>query len=75
METIHIRANKVDSSQIESIKAFLKALKIKFELKKDSESPYDSDFVEMIKKGDQQIAEGKGIKMSSKDFKALCKLS
>uniref|UniRef100_UPI003593D295 DUF2683 family protein n=1 Tax=Aquiflexum sp. TaxID=1872584 RepID=UPI003593D295 len=56
--------------QEDALKAFAKALKIKFEVAK--ESPYDPDFVEKIK-GDKDIAEGKGIKMTVEELKALCK--
>lgn len=71
MEAINIKAFTEDTSQIQALKAFMKALKIKFELSK--EASYDPDFVAMIKKGDKQLADGKGIKMSISDFKELCK--
>ena len=35
MEAINIKAFTEDSSQIEALKAFMKALKIKFEVSKD----------------------------------------
>jgi hypothetical protein len=57
--------------QENALKAFAKALKIKFEVSK--ESPYDADFVEKVLKGDKEIADGKGIKMSVEEFKALRK--
>jgi len=71
MEAINIKAFTSDSSQIEALKAFMKALKIKFEVTK--EVTYNPDFVAMIKKGDKQIAAVKGIKISVADFKDLCK--
>jgi len=71
MEAINIKAFTSDSSQIEALKAFMKALKIKFEVTK--EVPYNPEFVAMIKKGEKQIADGKGLKMSVADFKDLCK--
>lgn len=37
------------------------------------EEPYDPEFVAKVKQGDRDFAEGKGIKMSIDDFKALCK--
>jgi hypothetical protein len=40
MEAITIKAYTVDTSQVEAIKAFMKALKIKFELTKNIEKPY-----------------------------------
>lgn len=73
MEAINIKAYTADNSQIDAIKAFMKALKIKFEVAKETESPYDPEFVAMIKKGQKEVAEGKGIKMSISEFKELCK--
>ena len=54
METISIRAYTNDDSQIEAIKAFMKALKIKFELERET-SPYRPEFVEKIRQGDEDI--------------------
>ena len=71
MEAINIKAFTADVAQIEALKAFMKALKIKFEVSK--EKPYNPEFVAMIKKGDKQLAGGKGIKMSVTEFKDLCK--
>lgn len=73
MEAINIKAYTVNTSQIDAIKAFMKALKIKFEVAKEEESPYNPEFVAKIKKGDKEFAEGKGIKMSLAEFKKLCK--
>jgi hypothetical protein len=73
MEAINIKAFATDNSQIEALKAFMKALKIKFELTNGDEKPYNPEFVTMIKKGEKEFAEGKGIKMSVADFKELCK--
>lgn len=47
----------------------MKALKVKFEVSEEGESPYDPEFVAKIKKGDKEFAEGKGIKMSIAEFK------
>lgn len=75
MKAINITAYTEDASQIEAIKAVFKAFKIKYSISKvnESETPYNPEFVAMIKKGEKQIAEGKGIKMSVADFKDLCK--
>lgn len=73
MEAIHIKAYTADTFQLEAIKAFMKALKIKFELTKKEESPYNSEFVAMIKQGDKEFATGKGSRMSISEFKELCK--
>jgi hypothetical protein len=73
MEAINIKAYTADTSQIEAIKAFMKALKIRFELSKEDGKPYNPEFVAMIKKGEKEFAEGKGVKMSVAEFKELCK--
>lgn len=72
METINIKAHTSDSSQIEAIKAFMKALKIKFELSKE-QSPYNSDFVKKIEKGDDDLKKGKGRKVSIDELDNLWK--
>jgi hypothetical protein len=73
METIHITASSVDATQLEAIKTILKALKIKFSLKKEKESPYDPDFVAMIRQGEEDLKNGKGIKITMEALEALCK--
>ena len=50
MQTITITAHTNEPSQIEAVKAFMKALKIKFEISK--EQTYDPDFVEKIKRSE-----------------------
>lgn len=66
MKAINITAYTEDPSQIEAIKAVIKAFKIKYKITKTEleESTYNPEFVAMIKKGDQDIKEGKGIKMT-----------
>jgi phosphoribosylamine-glycine ligase len=75
MKAINITAYTEDAAQIEAIKAVIKAFKIKYSITKanETESPYNSEFVAMVKKGEKQILDGKGIKMSVADFKNLCK--
>ncbi len=89
METITITAHTANNTQIVAIKAFMKALKIKFEVSKEiakkatenvakkateeTESPYDPEFVKKILQADKDIAEGKGTKMSVDEFLALCR--
>lgn len=60
MEAINIKAYPADTSQVDAIKAFMKALKIKFELSKEGDKPYDAEFVEKIKQGDEDLKNGKG---------------
>ena len=65
METINIKAFTEDTTQIEALKAFMKALKIKFEMSK--EKPYDSEFVNKIQESRKQAKEGKTVKISLDD--------
>ncbi len=60
-----------NKEQENALKAFAKALKMRIEVAK--EKPYDPEFVEKILQGDKDIAEGKGIKLSIDEFKALCR--
>ena len=70
METISIRAYTDDDSQIEAIKAFMKALKIKFELEREK-SPYRPEFVEKIRQGDEDIKNGRGKRVTLEELDAL----
>ena len=65
MKVIKIKAYTSDASQVEAIKAFMKALKIKFELSNDK-SPYNPEFVEKVSESRQQAKEGK-VKRVEKD--------
>ncbi len=58
------------SEQTTALKAFAKALKLKFEI---TEKPYNSEFVDMVLHADKDFEKGKGIKMTANEFKALCK--
>ena len=60
-----------DDDKVESLKAFLKALKIKFEIA--PKSTYNEDFVEMILKGDKDIKAGKGRKITLEEIDELWK--
>ena len=71
MESINFTAYTEDLKQIEAIKAFMKALKIKFEV--SNEKPYDAEFVNKILEADQEIKEGKGLKVTSEEFDDLWK--
>jgi hypothetical protein len=48
-----IIAHPQTSEQLDVMKAFMKALKIKFEISK--QSPYNSDFVDKIEKSKQEF--------------------
>ncbi|GAB1415851.1 hypothetical protein MASR2M117_12570 [Paludibacter sp.] len=72
MKAINITAYTNDASQIEAIKAFMKALKIKFELSNEK-SPYNPEFVEKIRKGDEDMKKGKGRKVTLEELDCLWK--
>ena len=65
MSTITLDLN--DESQLETVRAFLKALKIKFiEVKS---KPYNPDFVAKIEESKKQIKEGKVTSVPKEDLK------
>ena len=72
MEAINIKAYTTDNSQIDAIKAFMKALKIKFEVSKETKSPYNPEFVEKIKQGDEDLKNGKGRLVTIEELENLC---
>ena len=55
-------AHPTNANELGVIKAFFEALKIKFEVAKDS--PYDAEFVSKIQKSRKQAMEGKTVKIS-----------
>lgn len=65
-----IIAHPTNPEKFEALKAFMNALKIKFEI---SDSEYSSEFLKMIKEGESDLKQGKGKKISSKDIDNLCK--
>jgi hypothetical protein len=75
MKAINITAYTEDALQIEAIKAVIEAFKINYKISKveDLESPYDPEFVAMIKKGEEDLKDGKGIIMTLKELTDLCK--
>lgn len=75
MKAINITAYTEDASQIEAIKAVIKAFKIKYSITKvkETDSVYNPDFVAMIKQGEKDLKNGKGISMTIKDLEKLCK--
>ena len=56
----------LNEQEMSVIKAFFEALKIKFEVAKDT--PYDPEFVDKIEKSRKQAAEGKTIKIDLDDI-------
>ena len=73
MEAINIKAYTANNSQIDAIKAFMKALKIKFEISKETESPYNAEFVDKIKDGDEDLKNSKGRVVTLDELENLCK--
>ena len=71
MEPTDFKAYTNDTSQINALKSVLKALKIKFEITK--EKTYNPEFVAMIKQGEQDLKEGKGIAVTLEELEQLCK--
>ena len=71
MQAINFTAYTEDASQIEAVKAFMKALKIKFEMSK--EKPYNPEFVNMVLEAEKEIKQGKGLKVTSEGFDDLWK--
>lgn len=71
MKAITLKAYTSNDTQIDELKAFLKALNIKFEL--DKESSYNEGFVSMVKEAEQDIKEGKGKNITSDEFDGLWK--
>jgi hypothetical protein len=59
-------AHPTNSNELNVIKAFFEALKIKFEVAE--ESPYNPEFVAKIQKSRQQAKEGKTVKIALDDI-------
>jgi hypothetical protein len=63
METLIVHPE--NKEQLAAMKSFMKAFKISFE---EEASPYNPDFVKMIKQGDKDLAEGKGVIIDLEDL-------
>lgn len=70
METLIIHPK--DKSQLTTVKAVLKALKVPFE-KAEEESPYNPEFVAKIRRSQKQAREGKTITYTFDQLRELCK--
>ncbi len=66
MEAINITAYTNDTSQIDAIKAVLKALKIKFEVA--TEKPYNPEFVSKIQESREQYKKGNFAVIKTEDL-------
>lgn len=61
-----ITVHPEDASQIQAVKTIMKALKIKFEISK--EKPYEPDFVEKIKRSEEDFKNGKFTSVKVEDL-------
>jgi hypothetical protein len=57
------------TEQENALKAFIKALKMKFEIARDK--PYDPDFAAKINESRQQVKDGKTTRVKKEDLKAF----
>lgn len=62
-------AHPQTSEQVSALKAFMQALKIKFEISKKDE--YNPEFVEKIMESKNQISDGKFTDVKKDDLKAF----
>jgi hypothetical protein len=72
MKAINITTHTEDTSQIGAIKSF----KIKYAISNvddSSESLYDPEFLAMIKQGEQDLKDGKGITTTLHELEKLSK--
>ena len=69
MKSIHITAYTKDASDVEALKAVMKALKIEFELTEE-QSPYNPEFVEKVLESRQQAKSGKVKRVKQEDLEA-----
>ena len=65
-------AHPVTGEQEDALKAFMQALRIRFETT-TSKSPYNKEFVDMVLQAEDGIKKGKGKSVSSEEFDNLWK--
>jgi hypothetical protein len=63
-------AHPQTAEQVNALKAFMQALKIKFEITKEKTS-YDPDFVAEIEESQEQYKKGEFISVEKKDIKSF----
>lgn len=66
-------AHPQTTEQLEALKAFMRALKIKFEISTKQNDNYNPEFVEKVLQGDKDITEGKGKKITLDELNKLWK--
>lgn len=63
-----IIAHPKTTEQVSVVVAFMEALKIKFEISKIDDSPYNSEFVAKIKQSKKEFETGKFIRVKQEDL-------
>jgi hypothetical protein len=71
MEAINIIAHPSNDEQANTLKAFMKAMKIKFEV--SNHKPYNPEFVAKILQGDEDKKAGKGRTVTMEELNNLWK--
>jgi hypothetical protein len=66
MDAINFKVYPHSREQIEAIKTVFKAFKIKFEV--EEEITYNPKFVERVLLAKEEIKQGKGVKIATKDL-------
>ena len=61
-------AHPKTAEQVSALKAFMKALKIKFEISQADQSSYNEDFVAKVKKSRQEFEEGNFTRVNKEDL-------
>ena len=66
MDAINFKVYPDDMSQIKAIKAVFNAIKIRFEV--EEEKTYNQEFVARVLEAKEEIKQGKGVKIATKDL-------
>lgn len=71
MNAVNVKVYTTNESQLEALKAVMKALKIKFEVSKSSDKPYNPEFVNRIKVSKKQIELGQYTDVNQSDIESF----
>jgi hypothetical protein len=66
MEAVNFKVYPDDKSQLKAIKSVFKAFKIRFEV--EEEKAYNTNFVDRVLLAKEEIKQGKGVKIDTKDL-------
>jgi hypothetical protein len=66
MDAINFKVYPDDKSQLKAIKKVFKAFKIRFEV--EEEKPYNPEFVDRVLSAKEEIKQGKGTNIATKDL-------